>query len=96
MTRNMRGYIWTGVFFGLMTILFALLYYFNVIKNMSLVLAVVYVTYFVGLALFYNGAYCRKQAKTISSTLCMVSGGAFVVASTVLLIYGFCAGLIVF
>ncbi len=96
MTRLMRSNVLTGIFFCLMAILFSLLYYFNVIKNMSLILAVVYVTYFVGLAMFYNGAYCRKQAKNISSTLCMVCGGAFVIVSTALLIYGFCVGLIAF
>ncbi len=95
MSRSAKKYMFTGIFLSLMAITFALLYHFNVIKRLDLYLAVTYVTYFVGLALMYNGAYNRTHIHTKATVINFILGGIFILGSIGLLIYGLITGVIV-
>ena len=74
LSREAKKYILLGTVFGILSITFALLYHYKVISTLNLFTCVTYVVYFAGLALLYNGSL----SKTI-----------MIVASAVLLIYGF-------
>lgn len=95
MSRGAKKYMITGIFLSVMAITFALLYHFNVIKRLDLYLAVTYVTYFVGLALMYNGAYNRTHVRTKATVTNFILGGVFMLGSIGLLIYGLVTGVIV-
>lgn len=95
LSRGAKKYMILGTFLSLLAITFALLYHFNVIKTFDLYLAVTYVSYFVGLALMYNGAYNRTFVRTKSTVINFVLGGIFILGSIALLIYGLVAGTIV-
>lgn len=81
-----------GITFSTIAIVFAILYYFNVISTMSLLLTVAYVEYFVSLALFYNGAYNREKAHTSATVLNFLLGTLFVLLAIATLVYGFYTG----
>lgn len=88
MQRESKRFVILAILFSIFAITFALLYHFKVINYMSLFLSVTYVSYFVGIALFYNGAYTRNKDKTTSTKLNFFFGFVFIAISIVLLIYG--------
>lgn len=92
MSSTLKRYLFLGIFFSVFALAFVLLHHFNIIRDMDLLLAVTYVSYFVGIALIYNGAYLREHSKTKSTGLCFIIGSLFVVLSTTLLIYGIATG----
>lgn len=94
-TGNSKRYACLGVIFCLFAILFAILYFTDSIKYLNLTLAVTYVSYFIGLALMYNGAYNREKNHTTSTRLNFIFGFVFILLSISLLIYGLITGLIV-
>ena len=96
MSKSMRRYLVYGSIFCLAAVLFVLLYHFKVIKNLSLLLTVVYVAYFVGMAFFFNCAYCKKHLHTTSAWINGICGGVFVVGAIVMLIIGLTNGQIQF
>lgn len=96
LTKSSKKYLWLGITFSLLAVLFAVLYYVNIISTMDLFLAVTYVAYFVGLALLYNGAYCRERSHKNSTILNFVLGCLFILLSTGMLIYGFATGKVSF
>lgn len=91
-TSNTKKYIWLGITFSVLAILFAILYYVNIISTMDLFLAVTYVAYFVGLALLYNGAYNRAKNHKNATLINFILGVLFILLSTGMLIYGFATG----
>ncbi len=91
-SKSAVRYTVLGILFAVLAIVFALLYYFNVISGMDLYLAVTYISYFAGLALFYNGAFTRESGRKTSTALNFIFGTILIIISTVLLIYGFCTG----
>ncbi len=95
MKSETKRFIALAIVFSLLTITFFLLYYFKVITHLGLYLAVTYTSYFVGVALMYNGAYARKQNKRGASKLNVLFGTIFVCVSIGLLIYGIINGEIV-
>lgn len=88
MQRETRRFLVLAIMFSIFAITFALLYHFKVVNYMTLFLAVTYVSYFVGIALFYNGAYTRNKDKTTSTRLNFLFGFLFIAVSIVLLVYG--------
>lgn len=94
-TKTSKLFIFMGILFALFAILFGLLYYFDVVSGIDLYLAVTYISYFAGIALFYNGAYTREHGRKTSTVLNFLFGAAFVITSTVLLIYGLSTGNII-
>lgn len=88
MLTNSKRYLWLGVMFCLFALLFTILYYLDLIKTLDLFLCVVYVAYFVGLALMYNGAYNRAKERTKSTLLNFIFGAIFMILAIGLLIYG--------
>ncbi len=96
MSKTTRRYLLYGLMFCLSAVLFVLLYYFNVIKNLNLTLTTVYVGYFVGLALLFNCAYCKKNLHNASAWVNGLCGGAFLIAAIVLLVIGLTNGQIQF
>jgi len=92
MSSIAKRYIILGIFFSVFAVAFAILHYFNIIRDMDLMLAVIYVAYFAGVALLYNGAYLRDKSRSKSTGFCFAIGMLFIVLSTALLIYGIVAG----
>lgn len=88
MQRETRRFVILAIIFSIFAITFALLYHFKVVNYMTLYLAVTYVSYFVGIALFYNGAYTRNKDKTTSTKLNFIFGFVFIAISIALLVYG--------
>ncbi len=95
MKGETKRFIILAILFSILTITFSLLYYFKVITHLGLMLAVTYTSYFVGIALLYNGAYARKQNKRGASKLNVLFGFLFVCLSIGLLIYGLVIGEII-
>lgn len=96
MSKITKRYIVYGLVFCLTAVLFFLLYHFNVIKNLNLMLTVVYVSYFVGIGLLFNCAYCKKHLYNTSAWINGLFGGAFIIAAIVLLVIGLTNGQIQF
>ncbi len=96
MSKATKWYLFIGLSFCLVAVLFVLLYHFNVINNLTLMLTSVYVSYFVGIGLMFNGAYCKKNVHDKSAWLNGLLGGAFVIAAIVLLVIGLTNGQIQF
>lgn len=84
-----------GIIFSLFAILFATLFYLDLISTMDLMLSVTYVSYFTGLALLYNGAYNRSQAHKKSTVLNFSIGLVFILIAIALLTYGLISGKII-
>ena len=96
MSKSMKRYLLYGLMFCLAAVIFVLLYHFNIIKNLSLTLTAVYVSYFVSIALFFNCAYCKKHLHTTSAWINGLFGGLLLIASIVVLIIGLQNGQIQF
>ena len=92
---NIKKYTGFSIFFGLLAIGFASLYHFHVIGNMNLQLAATYVCYFVGLTLFFVGAFTRAHGKTAATVINFLIGTISLGFSIVILIHGFITGAIV-
>ena len=92
MSKITKRYLFYGLTLCLFALAFALLYYFKVIKNLNLLLTVVYVAYFAGLGLIVNCVYCKKRHHTVSAVLNGVLGAIFLIGSVVLLIIGLTNG----
>lgn len=95
MKSETKRFLFLAIVFSAVTILFALLYHFRVISNMDLYLAVTYTCYFVGIALFYNGAYTRNKDKTNATKLNFLFGVIFTLVAIALLTIGLVRGDIV-
>lgn len=95
MSKSSKRYIFLAIIFSLVTITFGVLYHFNIIARMDLYLAVTYVTYFVGIALLYNGAYVRESGHTTPTGFNFGFGILFIIASITMLVYGLVSGLII-
>ncbi|MBP3431900.1 MAG: hypothetical protein J6K39_03505 [Clostridia bacterium] len=95
-TKNGKKFMVMGIIFGILTIIFTLLYHFNIIKTFDTYLCATYVVYFVGLALLYNGAYCKEKSSVKSQHLNYVIAAIFIILAIVMLIYGFSTGMVSF
>ncbi len=91
-TKASKRYVVFGIIFSIVAILFAILYCFKIISTMDVFLAVTYVSYFVGIALMYNGGYHRENGHTKATALNFLIGGVFILLSIALLVYGFVSG----
>ncbi len=89
-TRKSKRYLLAVVFFALCAIAFGLIYYFNVIKNLSLVMAVSYIVYFLGLAVFLNGSYCGETGRPKAKKWNYIFGSLILLGAAALLCYGIC------
>ena len=87
-----KKFVILSVMFCVLAILFFVLFEFSVISNMTLYLALVYVAYFAGLALFYNSANLRQTNKRTSANITLVFSLIIILASIVLMIYGLVSG----
>lgn len=87
-----KKFVILSVLFCLLAILFFVLFELSVIKNMTLYLALVYVAYFAGLALFYNSINLRQTNKRKSANVTLVFSLIIILASIVLMICGFVSG----
>lgn len=92
--NNTKSYSLFAILFSITTILFFVLFKLKIISSLDLFLAVIYITYFVGLAIFYNGGYLKEHGNKKSSNLNFIFGVLFVLISFAGLIYGFATGLI--
>ncbi len=91
---NSKAFLLMGLVFGVLAVFFTLMHHFNIIKTLDLFLTATYVLYFVGVALLYNGAYCKTKNHQTSRILSTVLGALFCLAAIIMLIYGIANGLI--
>lgn len=96
MSRKSKKAIIYGSISCLLAIGFALLYYFNIIKTLDSFLSLTYVAYFISLALIFVGSYQKECQNNKTALVANIFGFVFMLASTVMLIYGFSTGLISF
>ena len=92
MDSQQKKYLVLGIVFSTLAIAFALIYYFNVIRFLDSYLALVYVIYFVGLALMFAGSYVRNNH--FARLVLILTSIAMIIASTIMLIIGFSMGYI--
>ena len=82
--------------FCVLALLFFLLFQLDVISNLDFYSVMVYITYFAGLALYYNSKILKENNKSTSSKVCFWFAMALILVSIVALIYGFATGNILF
>ena len=82
--------------FCILSIVFFVLYQTDVISNLDFYSAMVYITYFAGLALYYNSRLLKENNKLKSAKICQVFAIVLILISLVALIYGFATGNILF
>ena len=87
-----KRFIILSAVFCVLAIVFFVLFELNVIGNLTLYLALVYISYFAGLALYYNSVNLRHAAKTTSANITLIISLIIIVASIALMIYGFVTG----
>lgn len=96
MSKSTKRYLIIGLLFCVGAVAFALIYYFKLIKNFNLTLAAVYIGYFVGIGLLFNGSYCKKRLHNTSAIFSSLFGVGFVCFAIVFLIIGLTNGQIQF
>jgi len=94
-SRSAKRYVGLGIIFCLAALLFFLLYYFKAIKTLDIFPVSTYISYFVGIAFLYNGAFEREFNRIRSAKFNFICGLLFLVAAIVLLGIGLSNGKIV-
>ncbi len=89
LSKKSKRFIALSILCALGAIVFTVLYFTNAVANFSLSLAVIYVSYFCGIALLYNGGFSKEQNKINSARVNLILGILFVLLSVIMLIYGF-------
>lgn len=84
------------VLFCVLALIFFALYKFEVISNLDFYSASVYIIYFAGLALAYNGQRLKANGKNTSAKICYIFSTIIILLALVMLIYGFATGTILF
>lgn len=92
MNGQQKKFLILGIVFSVLAIAFALFYYFDVIRFLDNYLALVYVIYFVGLALMFAGSYVQNNP--LARLILIIISILLIVASTIMLIVGFATGYI--
>ncbi len=88
MTSTTKKSVIYTIVFSALAIVFALLYYFHAIAKMDLALTFVYVAYFAGVALLYNGTYMIRRHNIKGGLTSVIAGIVSVLGSASYLIYG--------
>ena len=96
MSKATKRFMIYGIIFCLIAVLFVLLYYFQVVQHLNLMLTSVYVAYFCGLGFIFNSAYNHKHFHKASAIISGIFGAVLFLASIVLLIIGLTNGQIQF
>lgn len=92
MERSSKRIIFFGIIFGLLSIFFFLMYYFDVIKLLDKFLSVIYMVYFLGLAIVYAGMYCNLKNHKMAKNILYLISGILIALSITMLVYGFSTG----
>ena len=92
MDKQQKKSLAFGIVFSVLAIIFAVIYYFNILKFMDSYLALTYVVYFVGLALMFAGSYV--QHKVSAKTILWILSVVLIVAAIVMLVIGLVKGYI--
>lgn len=87
-----KRFILLSVVFCVLVIVFFVLFELNFISNLTLYLALVYIAFFIGLALYYNSVNLRYASKKTSSNITLIISLVIILASITLLIYGLVTG----
>lgn len=95
LSRSAKRYVGLAVIFCVGALAFFLLYYFKVINTLDLFNVCTYISYFVGIAFLYNGAFEREFDRIRSAKLNFLFGILFLIAAIVLLSIGLANGKIV-
>lgn len=92
MQKKSRNLIIMVFIFSLFAIVFAILHVVGIVKNLDSYLAMVYMSYFLGLALMYLSTYHRQNEKYASMYACFVASIILILVAIAALIYGLCTG----
>ena len=95
MEKAQKKYLILGIVFSFVSIAFAVLYYLDVIKFLDSYLALVYIFFFTGLAINFAAAYIDESKLFLKRVLYIV-GFLTLLASIVMLVYGYIKGYIDF
>lgn len=87
-----KRFILMSIVFCLLAIVFFVLFKLNFISNLTLYLTLVYIAFFIGLAMYYNAVNLRYASKKTSSTIMLVLSIVITIGSIALLIYGMVTG----
>ncbi len=87
-----KKYVIISSIFCVLTIVVFVLAQFKIITNLDSLLCMVYVTYFTGIALYYNAVKLRSDGKLPSSKLMLTFALVIMAISVAVLIYGFVTG----
>ncbi len=91
-SKKAKRFLIFGIVFCALTVIFALLYDFDIIPTMSTYLCATYVLYFIALAIFYNGAYSNEKGSKSTKVISYIFGLIALALSITLLVYGFVTG----
>lgn len=94
--KDTTRFIILSSIFCILAIVFFVLYQTEVITNLDFYSAMVYITYFAGLALYYNAQILKQNNKEKSGKICQICAIVLILIALVALIYGFATGNILF
>jgi len=92
MTRKAKSQVYMVIFFSLIAIAVAVLHVVGIIKNLDSYLSMTYMSYFLGLAMMYLGAYHKQKKRYSSMRWCYGVSVLLILVAVVSLIYGLCTG----
>lgn len=95
MEKTQKRFLIWGVVCSFIAITFAVLYYLDVIKFLDNYLALVYIFFFMGMALNFAAAYTDGSKRFLKKLLYII-GLLTLIASIVMLVYGYIKGYIDF
>lgn len=92
MTKKAKRQVYMVIFFSLIAIAVAVMHVVGLIKNLDSYLSMTYMSYFLGLATMYLGAYHKEREKFSSMRWCYGLSIVLILVAIISLIYGLCTG----
>ncbi len=92
MNKKTKNQMIMVIFFSVIAIVFAVLHVVGVVKNLDSYLAMTYMSYFLGLAMMYLGAYQKQKERFTSMRWCYIASIVLILIAIASLIYGLCTG----
>ena len=92
MTKKAKNQMIMVILFSLLALAVAVLHIVGIIKKLDSYLSMTYMSYFIGLAMMYLGAYHKQKERYSSMRWCYGVSIVLILVSIVSLIYGLCTG----
>ncbi len=88
MEAERKRFTWLCVMFCILILVFFVLHETHIMTNLSAYICVTYITYFAGIALYFNAKQLNTKSKDMSSKLCMVFSIILIILSIGFIVYG--------